>query len=1176
MVDSRLAFDIMARDDGATAVLAKVERALDKTGVAAKKNSKISDDAAKASANLTKAHNAETDALDKVQVAEARLADVRSNSKAKTGQVVAAEKALAKARRDAAVAGDTAQKAAKDLGSALDVEGKKAGKGLGSGLKKWFTGDGKSVFKQVGQDGGTVFGSGIAGALKTPVLGPAIIAGVGGAVATALPVVGAIAAAGIVTGFGVGLGALGIVFAAKSVAVKNSWNRTLWSMAADMKVLSKPFEATLLSMSGVARRTFATFKPQLDTAFKTLAPSFTLFGDQLGKALGRLAPALGPLSDAAAAALKSLGGALPDLIGNLSNQLINLSNSVSRNPDGLRDMTSALISVTDGTLKTISVLNDLDSVLKKIPGGFSVFTGLPGKLSPVKGSFDAIFTSISKVDDLLAGSTVNSQQLADIVGKSGAAVSAYGQAAAAAAGGLDKQAGAAARSAHETHAANAAALLLAGAYDRQAAATQNAINALNRMSDKLLSLSGAQIAYQQAVADTTAAIKANGHTHDLLTQKGRDNQTQLDTLTQSVKTQRDAMMSANDGNLKAAKFAEIGRAAYARFAVQMGYSKTQAAAMATQLIALPAVKRVDVQANITDLQGKLAKAEAALKSPHLTATKKAKLEATISNLTSGIATSKALLASLPQSRTAKLLANKADLEAKIKSAQALLASPKLSATKKATLTANIANAKSGIATINGMLARLPGSKSTTITTNVVTKYTTIGSRSSGSGSGGGHINPDARASGGPVSKGVPYIVGEKRPELFVPDQNGTIIPKVPSMAMGSSVAQGLAGGIKGGTSSAISAAADMANAVIASANRVLGISSPSKKFTQIALYIAQGFNRGIRGSTTSIQSAMSSLMSKVVGIGYSSAKQGRILRMLQMENKALQAATIARAKVATALKAAQAKLAAAIQVRNEFRQQITDAALSFNAITNIQPGDGKTLIGRDILESMQNTLAKTKAFATNLANLKKLGLRSDLYKQIAEAGVDAGGATAQALLQGGKGTVAAANDLQRQIANASAGLGNTATDNMYKAGVDAAQGLVNGLLAKTKALNAAAVKLANQIVAQIRKTLGIHSPSRVLEWHGSMAGQGFARGIEGEYGLVAKASAGMGNAARRVGAGRTAVPNGRGVRPASGSPMTVILKVETGGGRADQWLAEMIRRYVQVSAGGDVQKAFGT
>jgi tape measure domain-containing protein len=38
-----------------------------------------------------------------------------------------------------------------------------------------------------------------------------------------------------------------------------------------------------------------------------------------------------------------------------------------------------------------------------------------------------------------------------------------------------------------------------------------------------------------------------------------------------------------------------------------------------------------------------------------------------------------------------------------------------------------------------------------------------------------------RATGGPVRKGQPYVVGENRPELFVPDQNGKIVPRVPSM-----------------------------------------------------------------------------------------------------------------------------------------------------------------------------------------------------------------------------------------------------------------------------------------------------------------------------------------------------------------------------------------------------------
>lgn len=47
-----------------------------------------------------------------------------------------------------------------------------------------------------------------------------------------------------------------------------------------------------------------------------------------------------------------------------------------------------------------------------------------------------------------------------------------------------------------------------------------------------------------------------------------------------------------------------------------------------------------------------------------------------------------------------------------------------------------------------------------------------------------------REFGGPVTAGVPYIVGEKRPELFVPAADGFIMPHVPSSAAAVAAAQG--------------------------------------------------------------------------------------------------------------------------------------------------------------------------------------------------------------------------------------------------------------------------------------------------------------------------------------------------------------------------------------------------
>ena len=39
--------------------------------------------------------------------------------------------------------------------------------------------------------------------------------------------------------------------------------------------------------------------------------------------------------------------------------------------------------------------------------------------------------------------------------------------------------------------------------------------------------------------------------------------------------------------------------------------------------------------------------------------------------------------------------------------------------------------------------------------------------------------------GGPVRAGSPYVVGEKRPELFIPGVSGNILPSVPGMQDGS-------------------------------------------------------------------------------------------------------------------------------------------------------------------------------------------------------------------------------------------------------------------------------------------------------------------------------------------------------------------------------------------------------
>jgi hypothetical protein len=77
-----------------------------------------------------------------------------------------------------------------------------------------------------------------------------------------------------------------------------------------------------------------------------------------------------------------------------------------------------------------------------------------------------------------------------------------------------------------------------------------------------------------------------------------------------------------------------------------------------------------------------------------------------------------------------------------------------------TATFNAWNAIQNVQSYIGQLLSIPSSRSTTVTQTTVRRT----------------VDPDRRALGGPVKAGEPYIVGEEGQELFVPREDGTIIP----------------------------------------------------------------------------------------------------------------------------------------------------------------------------------------------------------------------------------------------------------------------------------------------------------------------------------------------------------------------------------------------------------------
>jgi hypothetical protein len=628
---------------GASSELDKLSKSSKDVGTSVDSMSKSMDKASK----VTDAH---ANALGRLRVAQLRLADAQKSGKGGTA-LASAEESLASAERAV---------------KKFEKAGDDSGKGFLRGIAKWFTGAGSGGIKVLGEEAVAGFNngflSGLSGLLKTPVIGPIILAALLAAAVSVAAPVGAVLAGGVVTAFGAGLGALGLVFAAKSEVVKSIWAKTTADLGAQTRSIAKPFETTLSAMAIVAERTFAKLKPELAAAFKTLGPALSGFGDQLGQALGKLAPAIQPLAGAFSKILGSLGPALNSVFAQLSSSLTKLSASISKNPTALADFAKGIGGLVSDILRFLSIMNDADGAFKRWTGGVSAVTALMGTLRA------AVFLVLGPIEGLakvLGGVGDGTRWLAGRLGiyipqadQSAASTSKLADSLAKAAAEHQAHAAAALHNAHATHEANTAAALLAGAYDRQAAATQKAVDALNRESGILQTLAGAQISYQQALDDTTAAIKANGATHDINTQKGRDNKTALLQLAAAATAQRDAMLKGGDGTVKAAGFAEASQRSFIKLAEQMHYGKAEAEAMAASLIAIPNVTRTArLQANITDLEAKLATARERLKDPKLTATQRAKLEAKIDNLLAGIKTAKDALAGVPASKTVAITVN---------------------------------------------------------------------------------------------------------------------------------------------------------------------------------------------------------------------------------------------------------------------------------------------------------------------------------------------------------------------------------------------------------------------------------------------------------------------------------------------------------------------------------------
>lgn len=316
-------------------------------------------------------------------------------------------------------------------------------------------------------------------------------------------------------------------------------------------------------------------------------------------------------------------------------------------------------------------------------------------------------------------------------------------------------------------------------------------------------------------------------------------------------------------------------------------------------------------------------------------------------------------------------------------------------------------------------------------------------------------------------------------------------------------------------------------------------SKDARILTPAGRLLIEGFIKGIDGTTAKLRARLESITKALpdnVRSGYG--------RTLKNSISQLEKLTTRRDAVIKRLQAGQKKLDGLIANRQKVVDNVTGGILRE---ANITTGHADVNSVSAITVGLQQALKKTQEFQANIAKLKKAGLRNDLLLQIADAGVEAGGATAAALAKATPAELKRINDLQYQLAKSASATGNTVGDALYSAGINAAKGLVAGLKSQEKQIEAQMRRIALNMLAVVKKAHKTKSPSREFRWLGEMDGRGLEVGLLSTVQRVRRAAGTVAGAALDVASGA------RGAFPLPTAGQLAAVTTGTVAGSGDQY-----------------------
>jgi phage-related protein len=330
--------------------------------------------------------------------------------------------------------------------------------------------------------------------------------------------------------------------------------------------------------------------------------------------------------------------------------------------------------------------------------------------------------------------------------------------------------------------------------------------------------------------------------------------------------------------------------------------------------------------------------------------------------------------------------------------------------------------------------------------------------------------------------------------------------------IGKNIIRGLVGGLKSLASAPGEALSAIGSGIKNKFKSILGIHSPSKVFEGFGANIVQGLVSGLDKNRERAGVAITKIANKITDAKHLQGKSA-LVEYVRAQGRDLDA--LWKSHDATVKKLAKAKdeLKALLDARRSMRDQI---ASSLSGAVNLgsvvaKDEDGNIAKGKttkkDVASYVSGLAKKAKTFAARMKDLVAKGWPDSLVQHVAGLGWDEGIEVANALLAKGKGSTAANAAIKADwasIEKSSLSVGKTVSNSMFSVGVDAAQGLVDGLKASAKKTEKAAKDLAKTLAKWVKKELGIASPSKLFRRFGRFTTEGLAIGLTDEASRVTK------------------------------------------------------------------------